>query len=302
MDDAHCVELNKRMTNEDLYLLENVKSHTFLCDECGVELIPCSYKKAINLRKPYFKTGKNKEHKPHCFAKAVSTIREQAKKSRITTEEGFPLSYPNCFNLTAAKSVKQSPEVSDEKGTDTSHSKRAAKADLGVRQKNNYVTSSFQTVVDQYFNFPYDRDRKLNFEGITGSEYRDVFQKILNPVGKQKFRFQSKDDENKVFYSTLSWEKPAITENTITVKLSAGWWQEVDGKKQNLRPYYIEIDIASWPQTSINHLVERLKHIQQLVKGTDKKAAIVFVGRQDRETDFYRFTCNEPRLISLKVF
>lgn len=302
MDDARCVELKKVITNEDLYLLDNVKSYNFVCDECGIPLIPCSYKKAVNLRKPYFKTGKNAEHQSDCYAKATSKIREQAKTARIATDEGFPLTYPNRFNLSASSSTKHLvDEIQQESGK-----VQSVRAGLNSSKKNqlkqNYVTSSFQTLVDQYFNFPFDRDRELSFDGINGSQYRDIFQKINNPIGKQKFRFQTETSEAKVFYSTLSWDKPDITENKIVIKLSAGWWQEIAGKKQNVRPYFVEVNIQQWSDKTISKFVERLKQIQQLVKGTDKKAMMVFVGEQDRDSDFYRFECDEVRLINFKVF
>ncbi len=302
MDDARCVELQKTVTNEDLYLIDDVKSYQFVCDECGVSLIPCSYKKAVNLRKPYFKTGKNSEHLVGCYAKVTSKIREQAKTARISTDEGFPLAYPNRFNLTAAKSVKtdksSASDIQAQHGVIKKQFDNASRAN----SKQNYVTSSFQTLVDQYFNYPFDRDRELTFVGISGHQYQQVFQKIQNPIGKQKFRFQSEKPEKKVFFSSLSWEKPEIIDDQIIVKLSAGWWQESDGKKKNLRPYFVEINTTEWSKTVLNNFTQRLTQIRELVKGTDKKAMMVFAGKQDREQDFYRFTCDESRLICFKVF
>ncbi|MCL1065597.1 hypothetical protein L2735_02075 [Shewanella olleyana] len=307
MDDARCIELNKIVTNEDLYVLENVKSYQFVCDECGVSLIPCSYKKSVNLRKPYFKTGKNAEHKAGCYAKATAKIREQAKTSRISTEEGFPLAYPNRFNLAAVKSAKFiheeliNEEPSDSKRIGAQNISSAANAGH-TKTKQNYVTSSFQTLVDQYFNFPFDRDRELTFEGIKGNQYQQIFQKINNPIGKQKFRFQTAEPETKIFFSILSWDKPEIDNNIIKIKLSAGWWQQSAGKKKNLRPYFVEINTEGWQASVLTKFTERLAQIRELVKGTDKKALMAFVGEQDREEDFYRFTCDESRLMCFKVF
>ncbi|WP_153916231.1 hypothetical protein [Shewanella sp. TC10] len=302
MDDARCIELNKIVTNEDLYVLDNVKSYQFVCDECGVSLIPCSYKKSVNLRKPYFKTGKNTEHEAGCYAKATSKIREQAKTSRISTEEGFPLAYPNRFSLAAVKSAKViNAGSTDTKLTGSQNSSSLANTGR-TKTKQNYVTSSFQNLVDQYFNFPFDRDRELIFAGISGNQYQQIFQKIANPIGKQKFRFQTDKPEQKIFYSTLSWEKPEVEEQLISIKLSAGWWQQSEGKKKNIRPYFVELNTQEWQKSVLNQFIERLEQIRDLVKGTDKKAMMVFVGEQDFEEDFYRFKCNEPRLICFKVF
>ncbi|WP_285162604.1 hypothetical protein [Shewanella goraebulensis] len=302
MDDARCVELNKLITNEDLYLLDNVKSYSFECDECGVSLIPCSYKKAVNLRKPYFKTGKNTEHRTDCYAKATSKIREQAKTSRISTDEGFPLAYPNRFNLVSARSIKPVDVLVNNEQREFQAGRLTASSSSQKKEKRNYLTSSFQTIVDQYFNFPFDRDRQLTFEGISGNHYQDVFQKINNPIGKQKFRFQTEQAQTKIFFSTLSWDKPEISDDKIKIKLSAGWWQESEGKKKNLRPYFVEINTQGWQTNVLTKFIERLVQIRELVKGTDKKALMAFVGEQDREEDFYRFTCSESRLVCFKVF
>ncbi|WP_076540975.1 hypothetical protein [Shewanella sp. UCD-KL21] len=301
MDDAHCLQLDRIVTNEELYILDNVKSLNFVCDECAVALIPCSYKKAVNLRRPYFKTSKNVEHKQHCYAKASSKIKQQGKTSRLSSDEGFPLAYPNRFNLTAAKSVKavSNTEIAAADVNHLSMSKTAK--DVSRKRKANYVTSSFQSIVDQYFDFPFDRDRALTFEGVQGQQYGQIFTKIVNPVGKQKFRFQTDNNDTKVFYSTLAWDKPQVEADYIMIKLSAGWWQKVDNKNKNLRPYFVKIQTSAWPEAVKTNFVKRLTQIRELVKGTDKKALVAFVGKQDQQEDFYRFFAEEAKLISFKV-
>lgn len=62
MDEARCKELGRVVTSEELYIIENVKLLNYSCYECDVELLPCSFLKDVNLRKPYFKTRKGVHH------------------------------------------------------------------------------------------------------------------------------------------------------------------------------------------------------------------------------------------------
>ncbi|WP_144208058.1 hypothetical protein [Shewanella donghaensis] len=302
MDDARCLQLERLVTNEELYILENVKALDFVCDECAIELIPCSFKKAVNLRRPYFKTKPKTEHEAYCYAKATSKIKEQGKTARITGDEGFPLAYPNRFNLAAVKSLKVGATSADNgSAANGDNSVLVTSSNKPKSKKSNYVTSSFQSIVDQFFNFPYDRDRELLFEGVEGKQYRQIFQKVINPIGKQKFRFQTETEQNKVFYSTLAWDKPQIEDDKIIIKLSAGWWQKVDDKSKNLRPYFIEANTSGWTAVVKENFINRLSQILELVKGSNKKALIAFVGKQDQQQDFYRFYVNESKLICFKV-
>ncbi len=50
MDEARCKDLNRVVTGEELYVIDNIESLSFSCDACGIPLNPCSYKKEVNLQ------------------------------------------------------------------------------------------------------------------------------------------------------------------------------------------------------------------------------------------------------------
>lgn len=202
MDEARCLNPISIVTSEELYLIESPSLLHFVCDECEVELIPCSYVKDVNLRKPYFRTKSPENHKQGCSAEGDSKIRSKGASSRLTNAEGFPLAYPNKFKLRKDDLTDDSNiEAKETKAIKTS-SKSTGNSPPKDRKKISYETTSFRSIVNQYFDFPFDRDRPLSFEGVKGSTYSDVFSRINSTIGKQQYRIQGTD--RKIYYGVLS--------------------------------------------------------------------------------------------------
>lgn len=300
MDEARCKELGRVVTNEELYFIENVKSLNYSCDECDIELLPCSFLKGVNLRKPYFKTRKGIHHKQGCDAEGDLKVRLKGASTRLTSSEGFPLAYPNRFKI-KKDDVVESPEATGSQGIEKRRPNRntVGRADSNGR-KSNYETTSFRSVVNQYFDFPFDRDRVLFFEGVVGNTYSMVFKKITSTRGKQKFLIQG--NVQKVYYASLPWKLCEVDNETLKIELSPGRWIELDSKRINERPYYLEINFSNWPKKSKTKFLNEYKKVTELVRGSDRKAAIAFVGEQDTSDDFFRFNSADRRLIAFKVF
>ncbi len=300
MDEARCKELGRVVTSEELYVIENVKSLNYSCDECSVELLPCSFIKDVNLRKPYFKTRKGVHHKQDCDAEGDSKIRSKGATARLTSSEGFPLAYPNRFKI-IKDDVTELQVATEHLGIGTRRPSRKNSESVGSRgRKSNYETTSFRSVVNQYFYFPFDRDRALFFESVEGNSYNKVFKKIKSTRGKQKFLIQG--DVQKVYYASLPWKLCKEDGNILKVELSPGRWIEYDGKRVNERPYYLEVEFSNWPKQSKTKFLNEYKKVTELVRGTNRKAAIAFVGKQDTNDDFFRFHTVDRRLIAFKVF
>jgi len=300
MDEARCNELGRVVTSEELYFIEDVKSQNFFCDLCGVALLPCSFLKGVNLRKPYFKTRKGANHKEGCDAQGESNVRSKGASTRLMSSEGFPLAYPNRFKLRTEDMVEPSKlNALQDKESLRSNRKNTNKMESNGR-KSNYQTGSFRSVVNQYFDFPYDRDRDLSFEGVDGSSYNAVFKKIISTRGKQKFLIQG--EKRKVYYAAMPWKICHEENQILKIELSSGKWIEQGGKRVNDRPYYLEVDFSNWPKQSKTKFLNEYKQIAELVRGTDRKAAIAFVGEQDMSDDFFRFYAADRRLIVFKVF
>ena len=300
MDEARCKELGRVVTSEELYVIENVKSLNYSCDECGIELLPCSFLKDVNLRKPYFKTRKGAHHKQGCDAEGDSKIRSKGATERLTSAEGFPLAYPNRFKIKKDDVIE--PQLGIEPqgvGTRRSNRTNSDRADSNGR-KSNYETTSFRSVVNQYFDFPFDRDRSLFFEGVAGNSYNKVFKKITSTRGKQEFLIQG--DVQKVYYASLPWKLCKEDSDVLKIELSPGRWVEQDGKRINERPYYLEINFSNWPKQSKTKFLNEYKKVAELVRGTDRKTTIAFMGEQDTSDDFFRFHAADRRLIVFKVF
>jgi hypothetical protein len=89
MDEARCVESGELVFSEELYIIDDVPSLSFCCDECGIDLIPCSYVKDVNLRKPYFKLNKGEEHIAGCYAEGDAKVKGSGLTSRLSTSKVF---------------------------------------------------------------------------------------------------------------------------------------------------------------------------------------------------------------------
>ena len=295
MDEARCVEQDKVITGEELYLLDDVDKLSFICDECHVRLIPCSYKKEINLKRPYFKTYKGENHE-NCGNEGNSELKKKGLKDRLTTDQGFPLPYPSRFLISKRDKNHQN---SGFRSKTPSLGKSRAKNDFDDfddGRVHNNTTSSFKAVVNQYFDFPQDRDLPLQFEGVEGSTYSDIFRKILSPVGKQEFRLQG--ETKKIYFAPLSWSAHEEENDKIKVFLTRGLWRN----SKNERPYYVEVDFKGQPQQSKTKFVNLLNKTRDLIKGTKNTALIAFVGHQDTTDDYFRFYSDDRYLIAFKLF
>ncbi|MGF1794194.1 hypothetical protein L4D21_26840 [Photobacterium profundum] len=301
MDEARCKVLSRVVTSEELYIIDNVKSLVFCCDECGIELLPCSFLKDVNLRKPYFKTRKGVHHKQGCDAEGEAKIRSKGANTRLTSTEGFPVAYPNRFKL-RKDDIAESEGVTDTSSPDSQRPNSTRDKDKSGAngRKSNYETTSFSSIVNQYFDFPHDRDRALSFEGIQGTTYADIFRQIRSTRGKQKYLIQG--DKQKIYYASLPWKLSLEDNDRILINLSAGKWIIQEGKKVNERPYYLEVNFSNWPQRSKSKFLNDYKKTTELVRGTNRKAAIAFVGGQDTKDDYFRFTSIDRRLIAFKIF
>lgn len=300
MDEARCKELGRVVTSEELYILEDVKSLNYSCDECSVELLPCSFLKDVNLRKPYFKTRKGVHHKQDCDVEGDSKIRSKGATARLTSSEEFPLAYPNRFKI-QKDDIAETQVATEHLGIGTRRPRRtnSERIDSSGR-KSNYVTTSFRLVVNQYFDFPFDRDRALFFESVAGNSYNKIFKKITSTRGKQKFLMQG--DDQKVYYASLPWKLCKEDGDILKIELSPGRWVERDGKRINEAPYYLEINFLNWPKQSKKKFLNEYKKVTELVRGTNRKVAIAFVGEQDTSDDFFRFHTVDRHLIAFKVF
>lgn len=296
MDEARIVKSGEVITAEELYFTENVAEIAFCCDECEITLVPCSYIKDVNLRKPYFKTLPNQNHKTFCEVDSASKVKNKGRNSRLTSKEGFPLAYPNRFKL-RKENVVDTPTLPSEPRPNTRRKRDVNQNNYsGQGRKSNYETSSFKSIVNEYFDFPHDRDRAISFEGIEGDKYNNIFKSIQNTIGKQQFNIQG--DQAKIYYATLSWKIAEPKNDILKIELTRGKW--INNKNQ--RPYYVEVNMSDWPNQSKTKFVNRYKDAIHLVRGTENKAVVAFVGIQDTKSDFFRFYATNRLLIAFKLF
>jgi hypothetical protein len=90
-------------------------------------------------------------------------------------------------------------------------------------------------------NFSYDRNIDLAILGVDGTNYLSCFKKLawleLRVYASQK-----------VFYASVLWNQPRVTETFIEIDLDAG---TREGKKL-INGHTLFVDCSEWEQTQAN--------------------------------------------------
>lgn len=299
MDEARIKSTGEPVTGEDLWYMDVVDHGDYECFDCGLAVIPCSYDKDVNLRRPYFKVHKGTRHEEGCrFADDAQALRDRAKDESIAGEDGFPLPFPSrLIFANLEKVVRDDQEQGGERAEP--RQRRPAQGTGNRRRPHQYSTDSFRAVVKHYLDFPHDRDLPLAVPGIDGRTYRECFQPLWQPEGAQTFLKQVPE---KIYYGPASWKEPEQEGDTLTILLTKGLWVKKKKKPDLVRPFYIQADMSAWPELSREAFIYEFRKTLHDVRGDkSKKMLVFFIGPQDLEEDFYRFFVNDYRLITMKV-
>ncbi|MBD1572871.1 hypothetical protein HC725_06200 [Vibrio sp. S17_S38] len=300
VDEARVVGTEVIITAEDLYLLDDPKGIDFCCDDCEIGLFAASFDRSINVRKAHFRHFPDKPHHIDCGGEEYAKARKKGKKERLSLEgEGFPHSYPNCFKKRKPKVESQSMKGGSSTENNASSRRDGGNKDLTSSRKTKatYATSSFKSIVNEYFDFPFDRDRPLSFEDISGSTYDEVFLCIRNPFGNQQYRIQG--DNIKIYHGKMSWKKAEPKGDILSIQLTSGLWEN----NKNKRPYYVDINMSDWPAQTKTKFLKRYNDVFNLIVGKEMKTEchFAFVGQQDTQDDYFRFFAEDRSLTAFYI-
>ncbi len=299
MDEARIKSTGEPVAGEDLWYSSPIEKDDFKCFHCTVSVTPCSYKKDINKKRPYFKLSKvGTEHDEGCPFHPQSTILKKAKETRVSTEEGFPLPYPCKLSFPDPIKVKPNGKTV---GIDSTKSIEAPPFYVAKgAARHRYTTNSFRSVVNHYLAFPYDRDADLEIEGIDCTSYYNAFIVLQQPNAEDSIVPIQKG--NKIYFSPMGWKNVVMSPGQMTITLSRGLWIEQAGKQHLQQSYYINIDITTWPSKSIESLkFEVRKGLDDVKENKNKKLEVFFIGVQDTQGDPYCMKVSSHRKICIKV-
>jgi hypothetical protein len=166
--------------------------------------------------------------------------------------------------------------------------------------RHRYTTNSFRSVVNHYLAFPYDRDADLEIEGIDCKSYSDAFMILQQPKPEDGIIPVQKG--KKIYFAPMGWKNVVMSPGQMTITLSRGLWVEQAGKPHLQLPFYINIDLNSWPSKSISSLSHEIKKgLDDVRENKNKKLEVFFIGDQDTQGDLYCMRVSSHKKICIKV-
>ncbi|BBO63715.1 Uncharacterised protein [Serratia marcescens] len=198
MESARDKRTGEIVEAEDLWLLEDVDTSSYVCWGCGIEMYPSTWQKGSKKR-PSFNKMPGKEH-INCDANAESMVVKQGQKKSVRhLLDCAPGLMPAGLKLIEKRPVVDPSTTSGENNSSSTRSALSTSSEghPPARQSRRPV-NSIRQICRAFIRFPYDRSMSLKILGIDADTYMTVFKKLKDPI-------QSYPDR-RVFYSQLLWQ------------------------------------------------------------------------------------------------
>ena len=288
MDTARDKRTLKRLDAEDLWHITPVDQEGYICIGCRLKATPCSYNRVKkNEKRPYFRFDNPDGHEVGCFYEQDEKLAKQAKKKKISTAEGFPLSHPSVLDLADVRLVeeKENSKV-DEKGQRSDSKSDGSPS--STNRKHNYSVKTINSIAKHYLKFPYDRkEMSLTISGISGSNYSEVIERLPDEISV----FQQK----KLRYGRLNnFTNVRIIDSRIVVKLLNGYW--LNNKPQ--RTYKVIANTTNWNKSKKNYILNYVTNSQNEYKEKKRKGTFIFFIGIQNESNPSEFIVDDYRLFS----
>ncbi|WP_156782808.1 hypothetical protein [Acidihalobacter yilgarnensis] len=98
MDSAVDRYTGQIVDGEQLWYIDPVDKEGYICRGCGVMVNPVSFEAHHKVR-PHFKELPSKPHESWCDVEGEEKLVAKARKERVTTQVGFPGSFPSKLQL-----------------------------------------------------------------------------------------------------------------------------------------------------------------------------------------------------------
>ncbi|MCG9054734.1 hypothetical protein LH442_01795 [Laribacter hongkongensis] len=273
---------------EQLWYIDPVDKEGYICRGCGVMVNPVSFE-IHHKKRPHFKELLSKPHKSWCDAKGEEKLIVKARKERVTTQAGFPGSFPSKLQLIDEREKVNTLGVPIG-GTGTSSGGTSSGTTTG-KAHTQWTAHTIRPICRKFMNFPNDRDLPLSVPGAYGSTYDEVIRKLAS-------RDIVAYPKQHIFVAPLSWSKAKDVAGKIVVELSYGFW----ANKKLAAPYRLIVDSTSWSAAKKNYVLNELEVSREEAKERaaagrkSEKSWVFFVGQQDL-TSPSDFVVSDHRLI-----
>lgn len=292
MDSARDKVTDEIIDGESLWELHEVERDRYECHGCGVPLIPKSYEKGVNKKRPYFAMYPNKKHIDPCGVGGEEIYVPRAQTMSIGSPESFPVPFPSKLILTDERSVV-APHQDAPEPESNSRTKSASLPGMQNTSYHGHTVKTLRPICRTYMKFPHDHAHlPLAIPGCEGDRFASVFWRL----GKiMRFR-----NPTHLFFGPLQWGAPHVGEAYIEWALDAGDW---DAAARRRSPCYkVRVNWSHWTPRQRDTLRHELEVARTEVKGVSggPKAWLFCVGTQD-DTDPSLILVNQHRLICCLV-
>ena len=280
MDIARDKETLEIISAEDLWYMENVESDRYICVGCSIKAIPCSYRKFINKKRPYFRF--DELHDDGCFIQKEIELAKSGKVKSIVKQEGFPMAYPNKLDLeTETKRISKTDSIANYPKDQYRYEDKYSKCHSS---SHNYTVKTIFPIVRRFLQFPYGRhNMALNIPGIEGNTYQDIIKSLPYEIViflKKKLR-----------YGVLN--RYRFRSHDKVLPLKNGDW--INKKPQ--KTYEVIIETTSWKDSKVKYIVKMIETAYQEAIEKQKDLYVFFIGEQDKQAP-HKFIVTDHRLIA----
>lgn len=273
MDSALDRYTGQVVDGEQLWYIDPVDKEGYICRGCKVMVNPVSFE-VHHKKRPHFKELPSKPHKPWCDVEGEIKLISKGRKERLSTQDGFPGSFPSKLQLVDQKVKVETPGLP---GSGIGSSSGEVLSGTTTKSSSTQWTArTIRPICRTFMNFPHDRDLPLNVPGAFGNTYDEVIRKLAS-------RDIVSYSRRHILVAPLSWSKAKDVDSKIIIELSYGFW--ANGKL--VTPYRVVIDATTWSTAKKNYILNELEVSREEAKERAKagkkseKSWVFFFGEQD---------------------
>lgn len=272
MDSARDIFTKEIIDAELLWEIPNVDKKRYVCIGCGAKVVPASFDRKINKKRPYFSISKGSHIEP-CDIDGEGKIIKNGELVSSTKKSGLPAHFPNKLVFDDIRLVTPTKGFSSDDYTRERGRFRATHGSTGGGT-HGHTVKTIRPIARLYMRLRYGREKlPLEIPGCEGTTFANSFWRLTKIM-----RF---NNPTHLYFAPLSWKAPIRNAENIEWLVSAGNW-DVNTKKL-MEPYRVRVVWADWSQTKKNTLeyeIEAAREKVKLKKGT-LTAWLFFIGTQD---------------------
>ena len=213
----------------------------------------------------------------------------KARKERVTTQAGFPGSFPSKLQLVDERQKVAVAGVPV--GGQGTSSGGASSGPTSGKTHTQWTAHTIRPICRAFMNFPRDRDLPLSVPNAYGNTYDEVIRKLAS-------RDIVSYPKQHILVAPLSWSKAKDVGGKIVVELSYGFW----ANNKLTTPNRLIVDSTNWSTAKKNYILTELEVSREEAKERaaagkkSEKSWVFFFGQQDL-VSLSDFVVTDHRLI-----